>query len=246
MNYRLSGYNRLIHTFTSPHAEEHKSHRAGWLRAAVLGVNDGIVSTSSLMLGVLAANQSDKAILTAGIAGLVAGALSMAVGEYVSVSSQRDSEKADIDIERRSLADNPDAELAELAWIYEQRGLDAKLAQEVAKQLHDHDAVGAHARDELGIDHEDLANPGQAALASATAFSIGAAVPIAAAIIATSEAGALAITLASLVALGISGAVGAYVGGGHRVVAAARVFVGGGAAMGITYLIGSLIGGVAI
>jgi VIT1/CCC1 family predicted Fe2+/Mn2+ transporter len=229
--------------FESPHVEKHRSHRAAWLRAAVLGVNDGIVSTSSLMLGVLAASQSDSAILTAGVAGLAAGALSMAAGEYVSVGSQRDSEKADIEIERKSLAENPNEELAELAWIYEQRGLDAQLAKQVAQQLHDHDAVGAHARDELGIDHEALARPVQAAVASAISFSFGAAIPIVAAILSPSSAGAWAITISSLIALAVSGAVGAYVGGGHRLKASLRVFVGGGIAMAITYFIGRLIGG---
>lgn len=227
---------------STPHAEQHKSHRAPWLRAAVLGVNDGIVSTSSLMLGVFAASQSDTAILTAGIAGLVAGALSMAAGEYVSVSSQKDSEKADIAIERASLIDNPDEELIELAEIYEQRGLDSKLALQVAKQLHDHDAVGAHARDELGIDHEDLAKPLQASIASAVAFSFGAVVPIAAAVLSSGSVGAWAITTSSLIALAISGAVGAQVGGGHKIKASLRVLVGGGAAMVITYAIGHIIG----
>lgn len=229
--------------FESPHAEKHRSHRAGWLRAAVLGVNDGIVSTSSLMLGVLAASQSNSSILTAGIAGLVAGALSMAAGEYVSVGSQRDSEKADIEIERKSLAENPNEELAELAWIYERRGLDEKLAVQVAEQLHAHDAVGAHARDELGIDHEALARPVQAAVASAIAFSLGAAVPIFAAVFSSESAGGWAITICSLIALAISGAVGAFVGGGHRLIASARVFVGGGLAMAVTYFIGHIIGG---
>jgi VIT1/CCC1 family predicted Fe2+/Mn2+ transporter len=140
------------------------------------------------MLGVLAASQSNSAILTAGIAGLVAGALSMAAGEYVSVSSQRDSEVTDIAIERKSLAENPDKELAELAWIYERRGLDEKLALQVAQQLHDHDAVAAHARDELGIDHEALARPTQAAIASAVAFSVGSAVPIVAAMLSSTSA----------------------------------------------------------
>ncbi|MGF7228528.1 MAG: VIT1/CCC1 transporter family protein [Candidatus Saccharibacteria bacterium] len=227
----------------NPHPEEaHKSHRAAWLRAAVLGVDDGIVSTSSLMLGVLAAASSHSAILTAGVAGLAAGALSMAVGEYVSVSSQRDSEKADIAIEERSLKNNPREELAELAAIYEGRGLDADLAQKVAVQLHAHDAVAAHARDELGIDHEALANPVQAALASAVAFSIGAVVPIVAAVATHGHASAWAIVIASLAALGISGAIGAFIGGGHKVMAAARVFFGGGAAMAITALIGHLVG----
>lgn len=227
----------------TPHPEEeHKSHRSGWLRAAVLGVNDGIVSTSSLMLGVSTASTDIKAVLTAGIAGLVAGALSMAVGEYVSVSSQRDSERADIDIERRSLAANPKEELAELAEIYTSRGLTSDLALKVAQQLHDHDAVAAHARDELGIDHESLANPIQAALASAVSFSIGALVPILATVLSSDAASKWSIVIASLIALGISGAVGAYVGGGHRLRAAARVFVGGGVAMAITALIGHLIG----
>ena len=227
----------------TPHPEEeHKSHRAGWLRAAVLGVNDGIVSNASLMLGVSTASTDTKAVLTAGIAGLVAGALSMAVGEYVSVSSQRDSEQADIEIERRSLAANPDAELTELAEIYELRGLNPTLALQVAKQLHDHDAVAAHVRDELGIDHEALANPTQAALASAVSFSLGGFVPIAATLIATESASKWAIVISSLVALGISGAVGAYIGGGHRLRAAARVFVGGGVAMAATAFIGHLIG----
>jgi VIT1/CCC1 family predicted Fe2+/Mn2+ transporter len=198
------------------------------------------------MLGVLAASQSNSAILTAGIAGLVAGALSMAAGEYVSVSSQRDSEITDIAIERKSLAENPDKELAELAWIYEKRGLDEKLALQVAQQLHDHDAVAAHARDELGIDHEALARPTQAAIASAVAFSVGSAVPIVAAMLSSSSAGAWAITISSLIALAISGAVGAILGGGHRVLASARVLLGGGAAMAITYFIGHLIGGASV
>jgi VIT1/CCC1 family predicted Fe2+/Mn2+ transporter len=198
------------------------------------------------MLGVLAASQSNSAILTAGIAGLVAGALSMAAGEYVSVSSQRDSEVTDIAIERKSLAENPDKELAELAWIYERRGLDEKLALQVAQQLHDHDAVAAHARDELGIDHEALARPTQAAIASAVAFSVGSTVPIVAAMLSSSSAGAWAITISSLIALAISGAVGAILGGGHRVLASARVLLGGGAAMAITYFIGHLIGGASV
>ena len=226
-----------------PHPEElHKSHRAAWLRAAVLGVNDGTVSTASLMLGVATASTSQTAVLTAGIAGLAAGALSMAVGEYVSVSSQRDSERADIAIEVRSLAANPDEELLELAHIYESRGLKPALALQVAEQLHGHDALAAHARDELGIDHEALSNPMQAALASAFAFSIGAVVPIVATILASGPKAAWSIVGASLVALAISGAVGAYIGGGHRLRAAARVLLGGAAAMAITAGIGHLIG----
>lgn len=231
------------HTDESPHPEEiHRSYRAPWLRAAVLGVNDGIVSTSSLMLGVLAAGASDSIILTAGISALAAGALSMAVGEYVSVSSQKDSEKADIAIEARSIEKNHDKELAELAAIYENRGVDPETAHRVAEQLHAHDAVAAHARDELGIDHEALANPKQAALASAVAFSLGALVPILAALIATVSISTLAIVLASLTMLGVSGAVGAYIGGGNRFIAALRVFLGGGAAMAITALVGHSVG----
>lgn len=227
----------------NPHPNEtHKSHRAGWLRAAVLGVNDGIVSTSSLMIGVATATTGRSAILTAGIAGLSAGALSMAIGEYVSVSSQRDSERADIAIEERSLAANPDAELQELAAIYEDRGLEPELALQVATQLHAHDAVAAHARDELGIDHEALARPVQAAVASACSFSLGAAVPIVAAACVSTHSIDWATVISSLIALAVSGAVGAYLGGGHRVRAAARVLVGGGAAMAITAFIGHLIG----
>ncbi len=232
-----------MNTFESAHpGEAHKSHRSNWLRAAVLGVNDGVVSTSSLMLGVLASSASKSVILTAGVAGLVAGALSMAVGEYVSVSSQRDSERSDIAMEKKSLADNPDEELAELVSIYENRGLDRGLAQKVAEQLHDHDALDAHARDELGIDHEALANPLQASIASAAAFSVGAIVPVLAAVFTTGAASTYAIVISSLFVLGVSGAVGAYIGGGHKVRAAARVFFGGAAAMAITALIGHLVG----
>lgn len=228
---------------TNPHPEEiHRSYRAPWLRAAILGVNDGIVSTSSIMLGVLAAKASDATILTAGISALVAGALSMAVGEYVSVSSQKDSEEEDIAIERRSLEQNHDAELSELAAIYEKRGLKPKLALEVARQLHEHDAVAAHARDELGIDHENLSNPVQAALASAVAFSIGALVPVLAAVLSPANMSAWTIVAASLIMLGASGAVGALIGGGHKIRASLRVFVGGGAAMAITAFIGHIAG----
>jgi VIT1/CCC1 family predicted Fe2+/Mn2+ transporter len=226
----------------SPHPEEiHKSHRSAWLRAAILGVDDGIVSTSSLMLGVSAATASHLAILTAGIAGLVAGALSMAVGEYISVSSQRDSERADIAIEARSIAANPKEELEELSLIYEKRGLDPNLARQVAIQLHHGDAVVAHARDELGIDHEALANPFQAMAASAISFSLGAAVPILAALFAYGQT-AIVIIAFSLLALAISGASGAFIGGGKKVRAASRVLVGGGIAMAVTSLIGHIIG----
>lgn len=222
--------------------EPHKSHRANWLRAGVLGADDGIVSTSSLMLGVLAASSSRAAILTAGIAGLAAGALSMAVGEYVSVSSQRDSERADIAMEKKSLAENPKEELEELTQIYQSRGLDRKLARQVAERMHENDAIAAHAREEIGISEEKLANPLQASLASAVAFSVGAMVPILAAVAVKGHADALVLVVASLTALAISGAIGAIIGGGHRLRAAARVFFGGGAAMAITALIGHLVG----
>lgn len=231
-----------MNAFPSPHPEAHKSQRAAWLRAAVLGVNDGIVSTSSLMLGVLAASGSQSAVLTAGVAGVVAGALSMAAGEYVSVSSQRDSELSDIQIETKSLAENPEHELEELTWIYMKRGLDAKLAKQVAQQLHDHDPVHAHISHELGIDRDDLARPMQAAIASAVAFLIGGLIPIPAAIFSGNGSGPWAIVFVSLLALFISGAIGAMIGGGNKVRAASRVFIGGGLAMAVTFLIGHLIG----
>lgn len=233
-----------MNAFPNPHPEDfHKSHRAAWLRAAVLGMNDGIVSTSSLMLGVLAASGGNpSAVLTAGIAGLAAGALSMAAGEYVSVSSQRDSELFDIEIERKSLEENPEEELKELAWIYQKRGLSADLAREVAEQLHEHDAVDAHVRSELGINHKDLADPFEAAVASAVAFAVGALVPILAALLSNQEDGVWVISIVSLLALFASGAAGAIIGGGNKTKAALRVFAGGGLAMAITFAIGHLIG----
>lgn len=227
---------------TSPHpGEVHKSQRANWLRAAVLGVDDGIVSTSSIMLGLLAAQASEGIILTTGIAALVAGAISMAAGEYVSVSSQRDAEKADIAIERRALKQNPEGELEELVQIYEARGLTRELAQQVAHQLQQHDAVEAHARDELGFSSRMRAHPFQAAMASMVAFSIGAIIPIIAALAGDSHA-ALPIVIVSLVFLAISGWVGAVIGGGNKVVAALRVLLGGGLAMAVTALIGHIVG----
>jgi VIT1/CCC1 family predicted Fe2+/Mn2+ transporter len=232
----------MISSINSPHPHEpHKSQRSGWLRAAILGINDGIVSNSSLMLGVAAASVSHKTVLTTGAAGLVAGALSMAVGEYVSVSSQRDSERADIAIEERSLIANPEGELAELQHIYENRGLTKNLAAEVARQLHAQDPVIAHARDELGINHEALPNPKQAMLASALSFSLGALLPIIAAAIAEGITGRVLIVIVSLLGLIASGALGAYLGGGHKLKAALRVLIGGALAMAITTAIGSLI-----
>lgn len=226
----------------SPHPHEvHKSQRANWLRAAVLGVDDGIVSTASIMIGVLAAQADDHIILLTGVAALTAGAFSMAAGEFVSVSSQRDAEQADIAIERRAIEANPEAELRELAAIYEERGVSPKLALQVAKELHAHDAVDAHARDELGINSRMRARPMQAALASAIAFALGAMLPITAALLSPGNA-ALPIVVISLIALGFSGAAGATLGGGSRLKAALRVFVGGGIAMAVTALVGYLLG----
>lgn len=227
-----------------PHPHVHKSQRAAWLRAAVLGADDGIVSVSSIMVGVLAAAQSASAIMTAGIAGLVAGALSMAAGEYVSVSSQRDSEISDIEVEKRSIQQDPSFELHELASIYVERGLTPELAREVALQLHSKDPLRAHARDELGIDYDRLARPVQAAFASAISFAVGGAIPIIAALAAGTGASLWSIVIVSLVALAVSGSVGAAIGGGKKVRAALRVFIGGGFAMLITFLIGHLVGGV--
>jgi VIT1/CCC1 family predicted Fe2+/Mn2+ transporter len=223
----------------APHKEIHRSHRAAWLRAAILGADDGIVSVSSLMLGLLATPHGNQ-VLIAGIAGLVAGALSMAAGEYVSVSSQRDSEMFDIAIEEKSLVDHPQAELQELAHIYEKRGLDPDLALTVAMKLHERGAVTAHARDELGIHSDELARPVQAALSSAVSFSAGAAVPILAALLVGNRVWVIASV--SLVALAICGALGAYIGGGQRMRAAFRVFIGGGFAMAVTYIVGHVIG----
>jgi VIT1/CCC1 family predicted Fe2+/Mn2+ transporter len=238
----IFSYNEYMSEIISPHVEQHKSQRSNWLRAAVLGVNDGVVSTASLMIGVSAAQASRSTILTAGIAGLTAGALSMAVGEYVSVSSQKDSEHADIAIERQSLAANPQEELAELAHIYQHRGLDPQLAKQVAVQLHKHNAEEAHLRDELGINGIAPPKPVQAAITSAIAFSLGAIVPILATLLSSNKPNAWIIVIFSLVALAVSGATGAYLGGGHRLKAASRVFIGGGLAMAVTYLIGHLIG----
>lgn len=227
------------------HREAHLSGRANWLRAAVLGANDGIVSTASLLLGVAASGASATAIVTAGIAGLVAGALSMAAGEYVSVSSQRDTERADLALERRELAADPEGELHELAGIYERRGVPADLAEQVARALTAHDALGAHARDELGLDEVRRARPLQAAWASALAFSAGAILPVLA--VALAPAGARqAVTVAvTLVALALLGALGARLGGAHGPRAAARVVAWGAVAMAVTAGIGALVGTVA-
>jgi vacuolar iron transporter family protein len=228
-----------------PHANG-LSGRLNWLRAGVLGANDGIVSTASLVLGVAGASSSRSAIVTAGLAGLFAGSLSMAAGEYVSVSSQRDSERAILDTERRELREEPCTELDELSRIYQGKGLTPELAAEVAQQLTAHDALGAHAEAELGIDPEDLVSPWQAALASFLSFAIGAALPLLA--IAFTPAGVRVwITLAaSLLALALTGTISAALGGARHVPAVARNVIGGAIAMGVTYGIGSAVGAAGV
>jgi vacuolar iron transporter family protein len=224
------------------HREQHRSERIGWLRAAVLGANDGIVSTASLAVGVAAAAATRHNVLLAGVAGLVAGALSMAAGEYVSVSSQADTEQADLARERHELATMPAAEEDELADIYEQRGLDADLARAVARQLMAKDALAAHARDELGLTEELAARPLQAALASAATFAIGAGVPVLTILIAPAGALALTVSAVSLACLIALGAVAAYTGGASIPAGAGRVLFWGTAALAITALVGRLFG----
>lgn len=224
------------------HNERHRAGRGGWLRAAVLGADDGVVSTASLMIGVAAAASSKQAILVAGIAGLVAGALSMAAGEYVSVSSQRDAEEADIALEKRELASDPAGELEELAAIYRARGLDEDLAQKVAEQLSAKQKLEAHMRDELGLEEKTLARPFQAAAVSAASFATLAAVPIVALVVAPASARIPALAIVSLVSLGFLGALGGRLGGAPMGKAALRVLCGGGAAMAISALIGRLLG----
>jgi VIT1/CCC1 family predicted Fe2+/Mn2+ transporter len=224
------------------HSEGHLGHRVGWLRAMVLGANDGIISTSALLLGVAAANASRSAILTAGMAGLVAGAVSMGLGEYVSVSSQRDSERSDIAKESWELEHQADHELEELTAIYQGKGLDQDLAREVAVQLTDHDALATHLRDELGISSDDLAKPFQAAWSSTVAFSIGASVPLVATALAASSVRILTIIAVTLVALFGLGYTGARLGGAAPGRPIARVVVGGAIAMGVTMAVGKLFG----
>ncbi len=226
------------------HKETHRTHRIGWLRAAVLGANDGIVSTASLIIGVAASSASRSQVLVAGVAGLVAGAMSMAAGEYVSVSSQADTEAADLGREQRELRDDPERELDELSAVYRGRGLDAELARRVAEGLTAHDALGAHARDELGISDTTAARPVQAAFTSAATFAVGAALPLLAAATATGAAQIVVVAVTALVLLSVLGAVGARAGGAPVGAAAARVTFWGALAMGVTALIGSLFGAV--
>ena len=228
----------------STHPERHRSDRIGWLRAAVLGANDGIVSTASLLLGVAAASASHSNILLTGVAGLVAGAMSMAAGEYVSVHSQADTEESDLSRERAELKNQPAAEQRELAAIYVARGLDGGLAQQVAEQLMQHDALGAHARDELGISATLSARPVQAALASAASFAVGAALPLAVAVVVPGPGLIAWVSATALVFLAALGAVSARVGGASLLVGAWRVTFWGALAMAITAGVGALVGAV--
>ena len=224
------------------HPERHRSERIGWLRAAVLGANDGIVSTASLIVGVAAAETTRANVLVAGVAGLVAGAMSMAAGEYVSVSSQADTENADLARERSELATNPEFELGELQTIYIDRGLEPALARRVAEQLMAHDALGAHARDELGISAVHAARPVQAALASAATFALGAALPVAVAATASPPRIIVLVASTSLVFLALLGAVAARAGGASITRGAVRVTFWGAFALALTALIGRLFG----
>ena len=227
-----------------PHRERHRTERIGWLRAAVLGANDGIVSTASLVVGVAAAHAAPKDILVAGIAGLVAGAMSMAAGEYVSVSSQADTEQADLNRERKELATDEKAELAELAAIYVARGLEPELAKQVAEQLMAHDALAAHARDELGISETLSARPVQAALASAATFAAGAAMPLLAVFLAPASLLLPIVAASSLFFLALLGSLAAAVGGASALAGAVRVTFWGALAMAITAGVGALFGTV--
>lgn len=222
--------------------ENHFAHRTGWLRASVLGANDGIVSTASLILGVAAAQSSHRSIALAGVASLIAGAMSMAAGEYVSVSSQADTERADLERERVELADDHALEHAELTAIYVARGLDSDLARQVSTQLMAHDALGAHARDELGFTDTLSAQPVQAALASAGAFAVGATLPLLLVFIVPRAALAWAVSTASLVFLGLLGALAARTGGAPMGRAAVRVTLWGALAMALTAAVGALSG----
>jgi VIT1/CCC1 family predicted Fe2+/Mn2+ transporter len=227
------------------HWEHHRTEKIGWLRAAVLGANDGIVSTASLVLGVAAAHSSHGSIMVAGLAGLVAGALSMAAGEYVSVYSQADSEKADLERERKELQTDEEGERRELAAIYVGRGLDPALAKKVADQLTAHDALAAHARDELGISESQRARPLQAALASAASFAIGAAMPLLVAVVVPDAYLIPLVGGGSVLFLAILGALAARIGGAGTTMGAIRVTFWGALAMAVTAGIGSLFGTVA-
>ena len=225
--------------------EEHRSHRTGWLRPGVLGANDGIVSTASLIIGVAAADTSQSSIVLAGVAGLVAGAMSMAAGEYVSVSSQADTHEADLALERRSLEENPDFETRELTELYVRRGLTPQLAGEVAAQLMHHDALATHAREEIGISVESTFGPIRAALTSAASFSLGASVPLYVAWIAPAGQLIAAVAMISVVLLAVLGGTAAHAGGASILKGSARVCFWGVAAMALTAAVGRIFGVVA-
>jgi VIT1/CCC1 family predicted Fe2+/Mn2+ transporter len=227
------------------HQEVHRAHRIGWLRAAVLGANDGIVSTASLIIGVAAASTTQESILLAGVAGLVAGAMSMAAGEYVSVSSQADTEKADLALESKSLEDDEEFEKDELARIYEGRGVEPVLARQVAEQLMAHDALGAHARDEIGISESVAAQPVQAAFSSAGTFTIGAALPLLVAWLMPGPQLIAAVAVSTLIFLALLGGIAARAGGAKISIGAIRVTFWGALAMGLTAVVGSIFGVVA-
>ncbi|HJS13411.1 VIT family protein [Sphingopyxis sp.] len=224
------------------HEETHAVTRIGWLRAAILGANDGIVSTASLIAGVAAAGAAQSSILVTGTAGLVAGAMSMAAGEYVSVSSQGDAEKSDVELEKRHLAADPEFELEELTQIYQERGLDRALAERVAVQLTAHDALDTHLRDELGMTDAMTARPVQAAAASAASFAIGAALPLATVLVDRGDSLPWTVSAASLVFLAILGALGAWAGNAPMLRPVLRVTFWGAMAMAVTIAIGSLLG----
>lgn len=226
------------------HRERHRFSRVGWLRAAVLGANDGIVSTASLMIGVAAANATNSEVAVAGLAGLVAGAMSMAAGEFVSVSSQRDTELADIRREERELSTSPELELDELTQIYVKRGIEPELARQVATQLTATDPLDAHLRDELGMSGVIAARPWQAAGVSAVSFAAGAAVPLLTLLAVSGDARIPVIAGVALVVLAIMGAIGGRLGGAPMFRAATRVLAGGGLAMALTALVGNLLGSV--
>lgn len=229
----------------SRHKEHHRTARVGWLRAAVLGANDGIVSTAALIVGVAAAGIDTRTILLSGLAGLLAGAMSMAAGEYVSVHTQSDAESADLSQERAELRESPEAELRELASIYVSRGLDAPLARQVAEQLTAHDALGAHARDELGISETMAPRPIQAALSSAASFTVGAALPLALVPLFPANHLVLVISIATLLLLGLLGALAARAGGASMLKGSLRVTFWGALALAITASMGTLFGVVA-
>ena len=224
------------------HGEHHLSHRSNWLRASVLGANDGLISTASLMTGMVAAQPEFNTLLLTGISALVGGAISMAAGEYVSVSSQADTEKADMEMERRELALHPEEELKELTEIYQDRGLTPELAHEVAKQLTAHNALDAHMRDEISISEESFANPLQAAFSSAASFAIGAAIPILVILLLPLNTLLIALIISTLIGLGLLGYISAKLGGAPIRPAVMRILIWGVIAMGVTGIIGKLVG----